>query len=194
MKGPEIRKWAGSLARQAKSWWKYCLSFRKRDWELWDYPIEIRHQEVGEPAVVSRWKPDPVVASIIGWGIFGGGNSIPEAMAKLDATFAEMKAHRLKSGERLPRPGTQVPIKLASQERVHARPALADDFIHRVLGLEWAWISDESSLWDFHDRETNDAYVERVREIYGVDVSDIPDAKIANILERIAASRADSKE
>ena len=41
------------------------------------------------------------------------------------------------------------------QERVNAHRDLADHFIQRVLGLEDAWISDESSLWDFHTDETN---------------------------------------
>jgi len=26
--------------------WKLCLSFRKRDWELADYPVVIREQRV----------------------------------------------------------------------------------------------------------------------------------------------------
>jgi len=58
-----------------------------------------------------------------------------------------------------------------------------------VLNLEWAWISDESSLWDFHGDENNEALVARIKEIYGVDVSDIQAAKLSEILERIATQR-----
>ena len=47
------------------------------------------------------------------------------------------------------RPGRKVNIEFASQEKVSSDPALSDDFIERILGLEGAWISDESSLWDF---------------------------------------------
>jgi hypothetical protein len=55
-----------------------------------------------------------------------------------------------------------------------------------VLGLDWAWISDESSLWDFHHDETNDALISKIDEVYGVDVSDIQSARLTEILERIA--------
>jgi hypothetical protein len=59
----------------------------------------------------------------------------------------------------------------------------------RVLRLDWAWISDESSLWDFHHQETNAALVAKIREVYGVDVSDIESANLADILDRIAANQ-----
>ncbi|MBZ5549345.1 MAG: hypothetical protein LAO22_15535, partial [Acidobacteriia bacterium] len=72
------------------------------------------------------------------------------------------------------------------QERVSAHPELAEDFVYRVLELDWAWISDESSLWDFHRDETNDALISRIKEVYGVDVSDIQSARLSEILERIA--------
>jgi hypothetical protein len=55
-----------------------------------------------------------------------------------------------------------------------------------VLNLDWAFISDESSLWDFHEAKTNEALIARIKEVYGVDVSDIESAKLPEILERIA--------
>jgi len=66
---------------------------------------------------------------------------------------------------------------------------LADDFIRRVLQLDWAWVSDESRLWDFHHLETNAAIVAKIREVYGVDVSDIESANLTDILDRIAANQ-----
>lgn len=68
-------------------------------------------------------------------------------------------------------------------------PSSLEDFVRRVLGLDWAWISDESSLGDFHDDKTNEALIAKVKEVYGVDVSDIQSAKLFEILDRIAASR-----
>jgi len=68
-----------------------------------------------------------------------------------------------------------------------AHPELAEDFIHRVLNLDWAWISDESSLWDFHHDETNNILIPRIKEVDGIYVSDIQSAKVSEILERIAA-------
>jgi hypothetical protein len=107
----------------------------------------------------------------------------------LGEQFAKRKTDWLKEGKPLPRPGVHIPIEFAPQERVNAHSGLAEDFIHRVLGLSSAWISDKSSLWDFHFEETNDALLAKIREIYGVDVSDIESAKLCEILERIAQSR-----
>ena len=88
------------------------------------------------------------------------------------------------------RPGTRVRIEFASQEKVSSDPALSDDFMKRVLGLEGAWISDEPSLWDFHTEQTNDHLFAKIREVYGIDVSDIESAKLWAIFERIEESRA----
>jgi hypothetical protein len=53
-------------------------------------------------------------------------------------------------------------------------------------------ISDQSSLWDFHSEETNNALIEKISQVYGVDVSDIESAKLCEILERIAAAHCRS--
>ncbi|MGA9586626.1 MAG: hypothetical protein WBQ95_14935 [Terracidiphilus sp.] len=52
----------------------------------------------------------------------------------------------------------------------------------------WAWISDESSLWDFHIDETNERMWAKILEVYGVDVSDIESARLSEIFNRIAAT------
>ncbi len=90
----------------------------------------------------------------------------------------------------MPRPGTHVPVKFADSGRVNAHPELAADFIHRVLKLDWAWISDQSSLWDFHSEDSNDALITKIKEIYGVDVSDIESARLCDIFERISESQS----
>ncbi|MEG9438189.1 hypothetical protein JAO29_18730 [Edaphobacter sp. HDX4] len=61
--------------------------------------------------------------------------------------------------------------------------------MNRILDIEWAWISDESSLWDFHADENNDEYYRRIQAIYGVDVSDVRRAMIVGILEKISNFR-----
>lgn len=81
-------------------------------------------------------------------------------------------------------------LEFAPRKRVSAHPELAEDFTRRVLNLDWAFISDESSLWDFHEAGTNGALIARIKEIYGVDVSDIESAKLPEILERIARDTA----
>jgi hypothetical protein len=77
--------------------------------------------------------------------------------------------------------------EFAPSDRINAHRKLAEDFTRRVLGLERAWISDESSLWDFHTETTNDAMFAKIKEIYGVDVSDVSSGRLYEIFERIAA-------
>lgn len=78
-----------------------------------------------------------------------------------------------------------MPIELAANNRVEQHSELAKDFIRRILEVNWAWISDESELSDFHEDETNDKIIEKIRRIYGVDVSDISSGNLADIFDRI---------
>jgi len=182
------------FANQVHALLKLCLSFRVRgrNWELMDYPVYIRRQEPdADPNfLTSRFELAEYLASIVNWPLSGTGDSEDEAIRSLGSTFISVKAERQAKGELLPRPGVRVPIGFASQDRINMHRELAEDFTHRVLGLEWAWMSDDSSLWDFHADNTNDAYCTRIRAIYEVDVSDIQSANLTEILERIAASRA----
>ena len=95
---------------------------------------------------------------------------------------------RLEDDKPLVRPGRSWPLDFASQEQVNEHEALSADFIHRVLDLDWAWISDDSSLWDFHGDSDNSRLNAKIMEIYGVDVSDIQSGRLAAIFERIAES------
>jgi len=76
-------------------------------------------------------------------------------------------------------------MEFAASNHVDQHAELAKDFVRRVLEIDWAWISDESSLWDFHSDETNEKLVNRIRGIYGVDVSDISSGNLADIFDRI---------
>lgn len=114
----------------------------------------------------------------------GGGNSRMEAFAELGRHFDHFKA----SKKKLPRPGTKVPIEFATRNRVGEHPELAQEFTRRILEVDGAWISDDSSLWDFHAEDTNDKYVEKIRQVFGVDVSDITTGNLADIFDRITKS------
>ena len=89
----------------------------------------------------------------------------------------------------MPRPGRQVPLEFASQKRIEANSALANEFLQSVFEVEDAWISDESTLWDFALEDPLDESYAKIQSLYGVDVSDIPDGNLADVLERIAQSR-----
>jgi hypothetical protein len=111
----------------------------------------------------------------------GAGDSREAALADAKQKFAA----RLTSGEKMWRPGTGPKLEFASNEAASRYPELRDDFVHNVLGLEWAWISDESSLWDFHSDEDNSDIYQKIGEIYGVDVSHIAGANLAQIFAEI---------
>jgi hypothetical protein len=163
--------------------WKYLKSFSIDSWTLDDYPIQYRHQEEG-PTHQSRRNPAGWTASIRMWpGPAGFGATKSEALGELRKRFDEFK-----SKNPPPRPGTKVPVVFSEQKRIESHPALAEDFILRVLDLNWAFISDESSLWDFHTDDSNAKFIDKIRAIYGVDVSDISDGNLADILDRIAHS------
>ncbi|MGD1062763.1 MAG: hypothetical protein ABR860_05830 [Terracidiphilus sp.] len=172
-----------------RRFWKWCRSFAKTGWELQDYPVSIKRQSLGT-ALPPRFTQHQYWARVLGWHIDAGGASKAEALSALGEQFAKRKSDWLNKGRPLPRPGVDVPIEFASQKRVNAHIELAQDFIHRVLGLPSAWISDESSLWDFHFEETNDSLLARIKEVYGVDVSDIESAKLCEIFDRIAQGAA----
>ena len=172
--------------------WKYCLSFRKGKWELSDYPVVIREQkmDLNLGFEAPRFEQQRYLARVVNWwALNGGGNTPREAMQDLAVHFEEMRSERERERKALPRPGTTVPIEFAPTEQVDADPDLKDDFIHRVLGLEWAFISDGSSLWDFHTGPSLDTFHIRIMELYGVDVSDVASGNVALILSRIAAKR-----
>ncbi len=180
---------ATRVKNQLRALLKLCLSVRKRDWEFGDYPVVTQEQEADPAYDGTRLKQCRYVSSILKWGLVGLGDSERESVHQLQSNFETVKAERARTKTPLPRPGTRVPIEFASQERVSAHPELAEDFTRHVLELDWVWISDESSLWDFHHNETNDALLAKIREVYGVDVSDIESAKLSQILERIATVR-----
>ena len=170
------------IALQARAVWMHFASLFKDEWTIDDYPIRTSFQPASESSRASRLKPIPWTARVINWpAMSGNGNTRNEALETLRKNFDQFKTDRKK----LPRPGTKVPIEFAKSNRVSLHPELAKDFFQRVLEIDWAWISDKSSLWDFHGNETNDKFVEKIHRIYGVDISDISSGNLADIFDRI---------
>jgi hypothetical protein len=182
-------KSANGFFRLILAGWKWCWSFRKRDWDLSDYPVLIREQKIDPSLAGSRFKQGRYIAYIVNWCLSGIGDTRPEALADLNDNFERTKTEKATQGEPLTRPGSRVPIAFASDERISRHAGLSDDFIKRVLELDGAWISDESTLWDFHTDENNDAFCAKIKEIYGVDMCDISSANLSEILDRIATKR-----
>jgi hypothetical protein len=183
--------WTLKTLEKISALWKYCLSFRKRDWNLRDYPIRIRELKVDAGWDSARFKQARYVISVINWTAMDGiGDTREEAMDALEKRFQSEIVQRSLDLKPLPRPGTDVPIKFASQERVNKHSELSQDFARRILGLEWAWLSDESSLWHFTMNETDEQLIAKIKMIYGVDVSDIKSGNLSEIFDRIAASQS----
>jgi hypothetical protein len=172
--------------------WYWLLSFRKRSWTLNDYPIHLREQ-VPDSAYANspRFKHYRYSAFVLNWHIHAAGETKSEAMTNLAMAYENACKEKLDKGENLPRPGTKIAfeIQIAAQDKISRFPELLNDFIQRVLGHEWAFLTDESTLWDFHTDETNDNYYSKIKDVYGVDVSDLKDGRIYEILERINANQ-----
>lgn len=167
--------------------WKLAGSFFKSSWELSDYPIRVKQFSTDREPRGRMGSPFTWSAQIINWwGMAGHGYTRTEAMQNLAASFARRKAEV----EPLPRPGTTVPLTFASDERIRRHEQLAADFMERILGLRYeeCFVSDQTSLWDFHEDESNDSLKRKVLAVYGVDISDLESALIAEILERLAAN------
>ena len=170
--------------------WKWLLSFRKSEWSLNDYPVRVTRQEPDSTFSAPRFNQHLYRAYIVNGAITASGNTSAEAMACLMQNFESVRQRWRQEVKPAIRPGANWPVEFASQEKVSTDQRLSEEFIQKVLGLDWAWISDESSLWDFHTEQTNDLLYAKIREVYGVDVSDIESARLWEIFERIRHARA----
>ncbi len=162
---------------------KWLASFFRRDWKLADYPVRLRANGKDVPPD-QQW-----LAQVLNWpGPAGVGATREEALIKLNESIEGIRKYRRTNQEHMPRPGTKVPIQFAPTTRVSADIELHDDFIIRVLGFapgSPVFISDQSSLGDFGDENYVAELQKRIREIYGVEVSDLKSGLLCEIFERI---------
>jgi hypothetical protein len=124
--------------------------------------------------------------------MIGTGNTREEAYASLKQRFDDF----ISEGKELPRPGTRMPLQFAPRVRVLLYHRLAEDFFPRIVSMDYrkVLITDRSSLWDFPIEDAPAELTARIREAYGVDVSDIEDGNLVSIFQRIEDSRADIRE
>ena len=164
---------------QLKAILKYITSFLRSDWSIDDYPLRYRRQTKSDPQV-----PLWVVQIINWWAMTGTGESREEAYQNLAQRVEERRA----AGESLPRPGKRVPIVLASTQRVERYADIAERFLREVMGFasgSSVFISDQSSLADFSMGGNTEEYIEKIRQVFDVDVTDIESGNLADIFERI---------
>lgn len=164
-------------ARRVKRAWYYVRSFFRRPWRFADYPVVVHRQE---PGADDSAAPPEYLAMIDGMMLAGLGDTPESARAQLAERFENYRA----THDAVPRPGTQAPITFAAATRVEAHGTLRDEFVERVLRMEWAFISDESSLTEFP--EDVDEYGRRIMLLYGVDIDQLADRRISTVLDAIA--------
>ena len=113
------------------------MSFRKSEWGLNDYPIRVTRQEPDTTFSAPRFSQYLYRAYIVNSAIAASGNTPVEAKAGLRQNFESVR-QRLKE-EAIPaiRPGADWPVEFASQEKVSSDEGLSEEFIHKVLGLDW---------------------------------------------------------
>lgn len=171
--------------------WAWLLSFRRKSWTLRDYPLRWREFEnsgfgAGGLAVPEGMTPVKCSVQILGWTtMHGHGNSRDEARADLEKFFARYA----EAGKTLPRPGTYVEMEIASRAKVESYATLQKDFEQHILNVEWAFLTDQSSLGHFTLGQSKEDMYRSIEERYGVDVSDVEDGNLTKIFERIAAAR-----
>lgn len=165
---------------------KWLLSFTKSKWVLNDYPIKTwENPNAGEDKCAFG-------AGIINWSFMVGHGETPEkAIKALEARFKLRK----ENNPDLPRPGSQVPIKYASTEKIDKYREIAVDFFKRVLNQDYnkGFYSDGASLSPFEgpDEEkgkiVKEEIIRRTLSVYGVDITNIYDEPLYKIFEFIAS-------
>ncbi|HLC78646.1 MAG TPA: hypothetical protein VJH92_05980 [Candidatus Nanoarchaeia archaeon] len=166
---------------------KYLLSHLKNKWSLEDYPISTKIQT----GVLdnSRWS-----VRILNWGVMGGlGATKEKAFRDLRKNFSKYAKQKK---NKLPRPGTKVPLKFAENKLINKHSKLLDDFILRILEMnreEILYLSDISTICDFYPEKTLKTYIKKIKKVYAIDVSNVKDGNIAKILNKIVRNNKEFK-
>jgi hypothetical protein len=155
---------------------KYLASFRKRDWQLEDYPVRLRRQDMSpETPAVQPW-----VAQVLNWWLVGTG-ATPEAA--LNDLRDRIEAAR--NSRDLPRPGSRPPIEFAPATHLGAHGDFAYEFVERVTGIRPMFMSDQTSLHDFASGDEMTEVLRKISLLYNVDAAEHVDAPLWELLDRV---------
>ena len=166
---------------------KRIFSYLKSKWGFNDYPIKTWKNPY------SRDRNLSYLAAIINWPLMvGHGETREQAIETLKEKFQTYRDNN----QRLPRPGTRVPVQIrfASTEQIIKYVDIEEDFFKRVLKdfiKRILFISDASSLSGYEPRDTEQAkkqrgeIIRRTLSIYGVDITDLYDGPLYKIFELI---------
>jgi hypothetical protein len=165
---------------------KLVLSYTKSKskWDFNDYPIRTwKNPNAGEKKVAFG-------AGIMNWSLMVGHGETPEKAVQ--ALKERFRLYR-NNNPLIPRPGSYVPIKYASTEKINKYRDIAAEFFQKVLNLDYnqGFYSDDATLWPFEGPDeqrakvVKEGIIMRTKAIFGVDISDIYDQPLYKIFERI---------
>jgi hypothetical protein len=164
-------------------------SLLKTNWELSDYPVRFREQSAPSDGKVPRWS-----AQIVNWWtMIGFGGTKAQAYAHLQQNFDKYKNGAVK----LPRPGVEARIQFGSTTQIEKYDITANEFFNRILHRNYrhCFVSDQSCLSDFRlPSERADSFekviYQKIRQIYGCDVSDVKDGNLLNIFRKLESLKS----
>ncbi|RUT28047.1 hypothetical protein EJP77_18705 [Paenibacillus zeisoli] len=170
--------------RPYKAIYKRCLSYFTKNWDLENFPIEYRKQEMSD-LTGTHLTMYPWEARIINWfWMNGDGHSKEEAYKNLEERF---KKH-VSKGREIPRPGTRMTLTFASSDKIEHLDEETVEFFRIVFNMDYhgMFISDESSIYDFcWSDELIEEKAKIINQHYGIEINKIEGLRIADILGRI---------
>lgn len=162
-------------------------SFFHGDWELADYPVRVFERDASPD--LGRMRPFTWTAQVINWWYMrGDGYSREEALEDLRRAFEGFRATNP-----LPRPGRGAELKItfAPSDLLDRHRQTAEELVESLFGIppNDCFLSDDSTLWDFHQESLNDQFAALIRDRYGVDITDLQPPTVWAIAERIDQKR-----
>ncbi len=168
------------MNEQLYACWKRILSYTKRNWNIDDYPLRFRHQEMPSQQYALGEAKEWFVQVINWWTLAGIGNTKEEARQDLINNYRNyLKEYTA------PRPGVRVPVHYADTSRIDALEEIAVGFFEKILHINYynCFISDQSSIFDFGKDEVET--LRQINTIYKLGLPELGDGNIVRILELI---------
>jgi len=146
--------------KRIKAFYKYILSFIKKDWEFEDYPLETWENSNSEQMDIKFG------AGFTNWSLFVvHGESKKNAIENLKIQFKNYKANNTE----IPRPGKNVPIQFGETTEIDKYESIAVDFFDKIISVDYysSFISDYSCLEEF-DLDIEEA-VRKIKTAYNIE-------------------------
>jgi hypothetical protein len=146
-----------------------------------DYKIKTGYTNVGHVPIASLEEF---------FALTGTGDTHEEAISQLKDEFYKRIDLMEQRGEPIPRPGSgKARARFADSDQVESLRPFIDEFWSEILGTSYltSFVSNKSRLssWEHYVSGGRPSLIRRVKEKYGVDISDFYDEAIPVVLRRI---------